>query len=265
MKKAVVVTLVILSLSLIGLRLASQPLLSALGYQQKAGIRVTSVPSSTVFLNGAEVGQTLYLNEALKAGTYQVQLQAEKGSWQGIVELTEGKVTLINRELEETAASSSGEVLVLNEGQGVVIISNPSGTQVEIDGQLSGKTPLSVYELAAGDHTFLLSHEGFLKRSIRAKLPEEMSLHLNVDLALSELDLGTFKAPTVTSSATLIVKETPLGFLRVRDKPSISGKEMTQVKPGDSLIMLEEQSFWYKVRLADGSEGYVSSSYVEKR
>jgi len=108
MKKAVVVTLVILSLSLIGLRLASQPLLSALGYQQKAGIRVTSVPSSTVFLNGAEVGQTLYLNEALKAGTYQVQLQAEKGSWQGIVELTEGKVTLINRELEETAASSSG-------------------------------------------------------------------------------------------------------------------------------------------------------------
>lgn len=263
MKKAVMVTLTALSLALIFLRLASQPLLSALGYQQKAGIRITSLPAAAVFLNGEEVGKTLYLNEELKAGQYQVKLQAETGSWQGTVELKEGKMTLVNRELGDSA-SSSGEVLVLNEGQGVVITSNPSGAEVEIDGQSSGKTPFSVYQLAPGDHTFLLGYEGFLKRSIMAKLPEGMSLHLNVDLALAKVETVNLQVPPITSSQ-LIVNQTPLGFLRVRDKPSVAGIEVAQVRPEDELIMLEELLSWYKVKLGDGSEGYVSAAYVTKQ
>lgn len=265
MKKAVVVTLVILSLGLLFLRFASQSLLSALGYQQKAGIRITSVPSSTVFLNGVEMGQTLYLDEALKAGKYQVKLEADQSSWQGVVELVEGKVTLVNRELGGSEASSSGEVLVLNEGQGVVVTSNPSESEVEIDGKLAGQTPLSVYDLLPGDHTFILSHEGFLKRSIRAKLPERMSLQINVDLALSELELGAFKPPVIISQEKLLVKSTPLGFLRVRDKPSLAGKEVAQVLSGESIIMLEDLNSWYKIKLTDATEGYVSAVYVEKQ
>ena len=86
-----------------------------------------------------------------------------------------------------------------------------------------------------------------------------------MDLALSEADLTTVAAPVITQTPQVIVKETPTGFLRVRDKASLSGKEIAQVKPGDSLILLEELTGWDRVRLSDGTEGFVSSTYVEKK
>lgn len=264
MKKAATTIFILLSLGLLSLRLFSQPMLVSLGYQTKAGIRVTSTPPSTVFINGIEVGKTLYEDDSLKVGKYQVELRSEKGQWKGLVELVGGRITLVNRELSPTAATSSGEVLVLNEGRGVVITSSPSEAEVEIDGKSYGKTPLSIYDLPDGDHVFLLSAEGYLKRSIQAKLPEKMSLHLDVDLALSEVSLVNSSVVPVVSEQKLVVKDTPVGFLRVRDKPSLSGKELGKASPGDSLIMLEDLSGWYKIKLDDGTEGYVSASYVRK-
>lgn len=60
----------------------------------------------------------------------------------------------------------------------------------------------------------------------------------------------------------VVVSDTPTGFLRVRKTPS--GVEIAQVAPGDKLLFLDEQDGWYKVRLEDEREGWISKQYSSK-
>ena len=228
--------LVVISIFSLIIKFGTQPIYSLLGHQTKAGLKITSVPEAGVFINQESVGKTPYLNGDLLAGEYQVRLESGNMSWQGSVKLNNGTETILNRELAESLASSSGEVLHLYEGKGVVITSVPTGASVEINGKIKGVTPLSVVDLPTGEHLFLLKHPEYLPRTVRATLLEKV-----------------------------LVTQTPTGFLRVRESPSVLGKEITRVKPGDELILLEEKQGWSKVRLKDETEGYVSSDYIEKK
>jgi hypothetical protein len=186
------------------------------------------------------------------------------GKWEGRIKLKDGTLTVVNRELANDVASASGEVLTLEKGQGVTLLSTPNEAEVEIDGKNYGKTS-TLANIPPGQHTFVLSKSGYLKRSIKADVPENFNLTLNVDLALTEADLTDVNTPTITITPKLVVKNTPTGFLRVREKPNLNSKEVAQVKPNDELTLLEEVSTWYRVRLDDGTEGYVSSTYVNKK
>lgn len=236
-----------------------------LGIKIKGGMSIISIPEgATVFLDGKEVGETPYENKDLDVKEYSIVLEKEEASWQGRVSLNEGTLTVVNRDLSKDLSSSAGEVLTLDKGGGITVISNPSESSVEIDGKLYGKTPITV-KIEAGEHTILVSHTSYLKRSIRASLPDNYHLTVSTDLALSEADLSTVAAPPITTTPEVTVKDTPTGFLRVRDKASLQGKEIAQVKPGDSLILLEELGSWVRVRLSGGTEGFVSSIYVSKK
>lgn len=236
-----------------------------MGIKPKSGISITSIPEeATIFLDEREVGKTPYEDKNLDVKEYAVKLEKDKASWQGRVKLTAQTLTIVNRDLAEDQASSSGEILTLDRGRGITVISNPSDSEVEIDGNAYGETPISI-NIPPGEHTILISHPNYLKRSFMANLPENFNLTVSVDLALSEVDLTTISAPVITQTPEVVVKETPTGFLRVRDKASLAGKEIAQVKPGDKLILLEELALWDRVRLADGTEGFVSSAYVEKK
>lgn len=236
-----------------------------MGIKPKSGISITSIPDeATVFLDEKEVGKTPFEDKDLDVKEYTVKLEKDRASWQGRVKLIAQTLTIVNRDLAEDQASSSGEILTLDRGRGITIVSNPSDSGVEIDGNFFGKTPISI-NLTPGEHTILVSHPNYFKRSFMANLPENFNLTVSVDLALSEADLTTISAPVITQTPEVIVKDTPTGFLRVRDKASLSGKEIAQVKPGDKLILLEELTNWDRVRLSDGTEGFVSSTYVEKK
>ncbi len=88
---------------------------------------------------------------------------------------------------------------------------------------------------------------------------------LNVDLALSEADLTQLSAPVISETPKVVVKDTPTGFLRVREKAAVTSQELAKVAPGDELVLLEELDEWVRIRLSNGTEGYVSSTYVEKK
>lgn len=264
MRRTTFLILVFISFVLLFVRFAIKPITSYLGFNAKSGIKVTSQPTSQVYLNEKAVGQTPYLDENLKAGEYLVKLSAGNANWMGKVRLNQGTLSVVNRELAEISSSASGEILTLISGVGATITSNPSEAEVKIDGQSYGKTPISVSTLPSGEHNFTISKSGYLIRSIKAYVPANLSLNINVDLAISEADLTTVIAPVITQTREVVVKQTPTGFLRVRDQASLNGKEIAQVKPGDKLVLLEELSGWNRVRLPDGTEGFVSSSYVEK-
>lgn len=264
MKKTIVYILVIISILALVLRFSSL-IVDVLGIKQKSGISVTSTPKDAkVFLNNREVGKTPYEMGDLEVGEYIVRLEKDQAVWQGNVKLNGGTVTIVNRDLAKEHPSSAGEVLTLTKGKGLTIISNPNNAKVTIDSKEEGNTPLGV-DSESGEHTILVEHSNYVKRSIRAALPEGFNLTIFVDLALSEADLSAISTPVIRTTPEVIVKNTPTGFLRVRDKPSLSGKEIAKVNIGDTLILLEELSGWDRVRLSDGLEGYVSSTYVEKK
>ncbi len=265
MKKALFLILVFLSLIILSLRFASPFLVKFLKLQPRAGVRVEASPKARVILDGKELGETPFQDEGLTAGEYLIQLKSGSGSWQGYVKLISGTLSVVNRDLAQTPASSSGEIITLEKGNGVTIISTPQGADVEIDGSLVGRTPLLLPGLAEGEHLFLISHNNFLKRSIKALIVEEYKLNINVDLAVSEADFTKITASPIQVSKEVIVKTTPTGFLRVRAGPNINSSEIGRVAPGDTLTLIEELSSWTKIRLPDGKEGYVAASFVQKK
>lgn len=239
-----------------------------LGVKQTSGISILSDPTEAiVFLDGKEVGKTPFESTNLEVKEYTVKLEKDKASWQGKLKLNTGTVVVIKRDIASDSASSAGEILSLNRGKGITIISNPSDAAVEIDGRIIGNTPITA-DVATGEHTILVSHTNYLNRSIKADLPVNFNLTVSVDLALSEADLIVTPAPVATQTPEVVVKNTVSpnpGYLKVRDKPNLTGKVIAQVKPGETLVLLEEQGAWDKVRLANGMEGFVSAVYVQKK
>lgn len=264
MKKIIVYTLIIISVLILMLR-SSTFLVDILGIKQKSGLFITTTPTdTTIFLNNQEVGKTPYEAKDLEVSEYNIKLEKDNTIWQGSVKLNGGTVAIINRDLANDIPSSAGEVLTLKKGKGITLISNPKDAKVTVDGSEVGTSPLNV-NLKSGEHTIIIDHPNYIKRSIRVNLPDGYNLTIVADLALSEADLSTVSIPVIKTTPEVIVKNTPTGFLRVRDKPSLLGKEISRVKVGDELILLEEDGAWDRIRLSNGVEGYVSSTYVEKK
>lgn len=265
MKKALFLILILISLIILTIRFASLPISQFLGFKDQAGLRILSVPEGAeVFINQALVGKTPFEDSNLSAKEYTINLIYNEASWAGKVKLSNSTLTVVNRELSKEPTASSGEVLSLDKGRGATIISMPSGVDIEIDGKEYGKTPLAV-DITEGEHVFVLSKNNYLKRSIKALVPVGYNLQLNVDLALSEANLATIITPPIKKAKVVVVKDTPTGFLRIRDKPSLVGNEITRVSPGDELVLLEEQTNWARVRLLNNQEGYVSTEYIEEK
>lgn len=271
MRKVLIILLVFISLVGMVIWYGARPLLNLSGVHGRAGLRIESSPKSKVSINGKESGSTPYQNENLSAGEYLISLEvsestaSSKPSWSGYVRLNPGTLSVVNRELNEQKSAQSGEVITLDQGRGATITSTPPGADVMIDGKFLGRTPLSLSSLGSGEHQFLISKENFLKRSIRSTIVDDFNLNLSVDLAIAEADLTKLPVIPVSSSAEVIVKQTPTGFLNVRSSASTNGKIVAKVNPGDTLVLLEELPNWDRIRTADGKEGYVASSFVEKK
>jgi uncharacterized protein YgiM (DUF1202 family) len=61
----------------------------------------------------------------------------------------------------------------------------------------------------------------------------------------------------------VIIKDTGLGFLRVREEPSLNASESARIKPGGKYQLLDEQKGWYKIKYNNDEKGLVSGSFEE--
>ena len=59
---------------------------------------------------------------------------------------------------------------------------------------------------------------------------------------------------------TVIINDTPTGFLRVRQQPG--GIEIAQIKPGEEYLSLEETADWIQIQLANKTHGWVVKKYI---
>lgn len=63
---------------------------------------------------------------------------------------------------------------------------------------------------------------------------------------------------------TVTVQRTETGWLNVRGGPGKNYSVISRVYPGESYPQLEESAGWYKIRLRDGKEGWISAQYAKK-
>ncbi len=85
------------------------------------------------------------------------------------------------------------------------------------------------------------------------------------DSKASTTPLTTTPSTTPSNSQPLkqlTILKTPTGYLNVRDLPSTSGKQITQVHPGETYYYVETKSGWYKIVLPEGVTGWIIGDYV---
>lgn len=98
---------------------------------------------------------------------------------------------------------------------------------------------------------------GYLARKEVTELSEEAKKTLD-----SLLKEPSKSSPT--RDKTIEVKETPTGYLNVRQYATTASQILAQVNPGEKFELLEEKPDWYKIKFKDTKEGWVSAQYVKK-
>lgn len=274
-----------------------------------AALRVSASPSSQIFLNNKPVGQTVYYDEKLVPGDYNLKIVPPSGSnnsWSTLIKLTPSTLTAVNYDFGASESLSGGEVLTLEKLGGggdkteIYVLTTPNGASVKLDNQDQGVGPVNIKNVAVSEHDVLVSKEGYKDRLVRGKTIAGYRLIINVQLAQSPTETTNEATPSATpstkvtpgskvtptptkkpaltpsptkaasSSATLptkpyaVIKETPTGWLRVREAPSTTATEAARVNPGEMYPLLDEQSGWAKIKYATNKEGWVSDQYVEK-
>ena len=239
---------------------------SAIGSSRPAALQVTSVPEASVFLDGKHLGKTPFFSDQLKSGEHTIKITVSEASYIDKITLSQGTLTVVNRELANNFLAQSGETLSLMLGKkGLFILSMPKDADLTIDGKYIGKTPALIDGIEDGEHKVLLSKENYVQREFSIKTSSKYQLVADVTLA-SEIAKGqaiaTSPQPSPQAQKVEITK-TPSGFLRVRKEPSLSSPEVGRVKTGDQLEIIQETKDWIKIKF-DGKQGWISSQYTKK-
>ncbi len=128
-----------------------------------------SVPEgSEVFLDGKKIGVTP-TSTRLPAGKYSVDFRYAGVSKTEMVEITPGKRAEIRVDWQRPPAGR------------LTITSEPPGAAITVDGTKRGFTPLTLEDVAPGQHLVALKHaNGLVQRTVRIKANETETLDVTI-------------------------------------------------------------------------------------
>lgn len=249
----------------------------------KGALQVTSTPESKIYLDGKYIGQSPYPRvdgqNTFAAGEYTLKLVPLNNEFPEFQEkITLNKLTLTV--VEHTfgpEGKGNGSVISLSsisskDDAQLLILSLPDSASVFVDSNLMGVTPLLLKNQTASDHKITVKKDGYKEKSIPIKTPLGFKVQVQVDLGIGQDPVTPtptilLPSPTVqaaSTSATLTIQSTPTGFLRVRSTNSTDGAEVGKVNPGETYPILQEVDGWYRIKLATGSEGWISAEFATK-
>lgn len=249
---------------------------------QRAGLKITTNPVSTVYIDNENKGSTPFEISDLKPGIRTIKLVGPSVAtapgklvpsveWSRQIKLNTGVTSLINWDLSPDEASSSGEVVTLEQvedkvtsGADVTVISTPANAKVMMDGKDYGEAPVTATNVTDGDHTFVLSKDGYKQREIRIKTFPKHKFQIEATLAAENRTQGGSSIQIEENVEKVVILSTGTGWLRVRNSPGLGGEEIAKVNPGETYPLIEEKSGWVHIRLKDGKDGWVLGSYTKK-
>lgn len=219
------------------------------------------------------MGSTPYKNMGLKPGENEIKLVSANGEWKRKIDLQNNINTVIDWQFGDSADGDSGYILYLektgDKKAAVLVNTVPDKTTIAIDGQVKGISPIKINNINEGDRQLSASFPGYKDVNVFMKAINGYQLVVNAKLAADKSNIDQIlpietTVDSLTTTKKVTIKETETGWLRVRDKNSNSGIEITRVKPGESYVLLEEQTDWYKIDLGNGKNGWISATYASK-
>jgi len=253
--------------------------------KKEGRLQIESKPSAAVFLDNVMKGNTPYTNTH-KEGEYMLKIvpdgvATQAASWQKKISIFSGSLTYVDVQLENTDIGSWADVYWLtrlkgfDKSSGLVVETEPSGALIYIDNDEKGVSPLTLENVTQGNHELSVFMPGFSRRSRKINISPGFQLHAFVKLALDpsqktkytieeSTQLATAAASINEPGNTVSILDTPTGWLRVREEPTLAGSESARVNPGQRFELLEEQTGWFKIRIDGQKEGWISSEYARK-
>lgn len=287
MKRNLLLVLAVI-LIIVGLFLLTQ-VFQTLNPSGQGALQVTSNIKGTVFLNDENIGVTPLCkceqNNTIKQGEYTLRIVPDDTQYTPFVvkvKIEPGVLTAVERTFLPGSLASA-YVLTLEktntEDAQLFIGTLPDAAMVSVDSNPQGASPYLIESISPSEHEVEIQKEGFAKKTIRVRTVPNYKLVISAYLgtdsgeATSELEKVS---PTPTSSVSpspteenedeatneVEINNTPVGFLRVRATPSTSGRQLGTVEPGETFPYTETQNGWYKITLKNGTEGWVSGTYV---
>lgn len=246
----------------------------------KGALQVTSMPSAQIYLGGKYIGKSpiclCELQQLLKVGEYDLKLiPVEDGykTFETNITIHQGVLTVVDRTFNKQNSLSSGSVITLSpiddkKKSEILVVSFPSSSQVVLDSNIEGVTPLLLKEITPSDHEIKILKDGYSEKIIKVKTVEGKRLEATINLGIKTDK--TSDVPKASPSATikpdqkLIILDTPNGFLRVRELASVDSNQIAVLNTGDKVDLISEKDEWYEIRMNDGKMGWISSAYASK-
>ena len=188
--------------------------------------------------------------------------------------LVEGVRTVIQRDFAESDEKSSGVIVSFEKTSGseisMAVVSIPDGARVFIDGSEKDVTPFKTSLVLEGEHQLMVQADGYKEKKIKTRAYKGYKLTAVFDLTptdkIIEEEIGPSEKEEQQEVVKIEILSTPTGFLRVREESTTSSPEIGRVTPGEEFELLEEdeEGNWYKIKLDDDKEGWISSQYSQK-
>jgi len=256
-------------------------------------LTVTSSPSASVFVDNMLLGETPLQEEKYRVGEYLIKLipkgiATDTASWNGKINIEKNILTYVNIDLGNSDILTAGEIFTMKKskipkrGYGEIFVeTEPEGAIVYLDNDEKGVSSLVLENVPSGIHELSVFIPGFFKRTQKINLDDGYRLYAKFKLAVDQsqkfitpkANQEATKSAKINEKNTVIIKETPTGWLRVRQEPSLGSSESAKIKVGEKYELLEEKEGWYKIKFnnnkeglieGDFNEGWISSSYAQK-
>jgi hypothetical protein len=268
--------------------------------EAQGSLKVLSSPTATVSADGKNVGKTP-LDINLLVGEHLIKLTPDStatdtASWSGKVQIYKNSRTFVDRELGASDNTSSGVIFSIKKsdkakkGEGEIEIeTDPIGSIIYLDNDEKGIAPLLLESVPQGEHELSVYSPGFIRRTQKINVESGYQVVAQFKIALDPsyqkvdepTDEATPSAKTETKESTpsakttppaktsgkliVVVKDTPTGFLRVREEPTLNASESARVNPGAEFEVMEEKSGWYQITYEKGKTGWISAQYTSKK
>lgn len=254
----------------------------------RGALQVTSLPQSNVYLDDKFIGLTPLCKcdgqNLLPTGNYTIRLvpldnNFSNNPFEQQISINKTVLTVVDRTFGQGATSQGSVISLSQETNGdsksgtISVISFPSGVSISLDGNNIGNSPLNFPHVLESDHDLILTKVGYKDKTIKIHTVNGYTLSVIAFLAIDPNALvstpsaaqNIATSSAIVTAAKVTILNTPTGFLRVRDQPSLGGNEISQVHPTEQYEFVTEQNGWTQIKLNNGAEGWVSSQYVQKQ
>ncbi len=250
---------------------------------EKGALQITSSPKAQVYINGKLFGETplclCVAKDMLGTGEYTIRLVPKEGSFEPFqrkITISPKVLTVVDRSFSQTALSQASIITLSkiedSKDAQISVISFPADSQVYLDSDLVGQSPVLLKNITESDHEIKVVRQGYKDKIVRIRTvlgyKLEAVVYLGIDPQVATSSATLISSPSATPSTgkkTVTILDTPTGFLRVRENPSVGSIEAGRVNPDEVFDLLDEQTGWYKIKLKSGVEGWISAQYAKKQ